>query len=298
MPTPKALIIIPTYNHGSLLRYTVESMLRQTYTNFEIHIVGDGATEETVATASELATTDTRIHWHSYPKSKRTGEEYRNEIIRKYATTNDFVCYLADDDLWLPDHVALCAEALRDADVVHTLPWCVAPGHQYRYWWCDWSLPHYRHEVLHGLNRIPLGMVAHTAVAYLSLPVGWESTPTGTATDHHMWRKFLQHPGLRYGFVSFPTVVHMPSSLRRDWLPEARQVELEYYAKRVKENPQGLRTEVMQSYTKESLLCIARLEAYKDQGIFGLLRKYWTRYKSRYFDRSRLAKSLRDAGIL
>ena len=294
----KALIIIPTYNHGGLLRYTVESILRQTYTNFEIHIIGDGATEETMATATALATTDTRIRWHSYPKSKRTGEEYRDEIIRKYTTINDFVCYLADDDLWFPDHLVLCAEALQDTDVIHTLPWHVAPGHQYRYWWCDWSLPYYRHEVLHGVNRVPLGMVAHTVVAYLSLPIGWESTPIGIGTDHHLWRKFLRHPRLRYGFVPVPTVVHMPSSLRRDRTPEQRLAELTHYAKRVETDPEALRAEVLVQYTRESLGCIAELEQRVARTIQGKLGERWTFWKAKYFDKSTLARFMRQRGLL
>ena len=44
--TPKVTVIIPTYNWSSVLHYAVASVLRQTYTDFELIVSGDGCTDD------------------------------------------------------------------------------------------------------------------------------------------------------------------------------------------------------------------------------------------------------------
>ena len=59
---PKISIIIPAYNAGKTLAATVESILAQTLTNFELWIVDDGSTDNTGRIADSFAARDNRIH--------------------------------------------------------------------------------------------------------------------------------------------------------------------------------------------------------------------------------------------
>ena len=91
-----ATVLIPTYNHGSLLRYSVASALRQTVRDLEIFIVGDGVPDATREIVAELQH-DPRVRFFDNPKGPRHGELHRHAALRQ--ASGEIVCYLSDDDL-------------------------------------------------------------------------------------------------------------------------------------------------------------------------------------------------------
>jgi glycosyltransferase involved in cell wall biosynthesis len=60
-PYPCVSVCIPTYNGGKYIRECIESILAQTYTDFEILIVDDKSSDETIDIAEEFARRDKRI---------------------------------------------------------------------------------------------------------------------------------------------------------------------------------------------------------------------------------------------
>jgi len=58
---PKASVLMPTYNDGRFLRQAVDSILAQTFGDFEFVIVNDGSTDDTATILSEYARRDERI---------------------------------------------------------------------------------------------------------------------------------------------------------------------------------------------------------------------------------------------
>jgi glycosyltransferase involved in cell wall biosynthesis len=52
---PLVSIISPTYNHEKFIADCIESVLAQTYTNWEMIIIDDGSTDETFRVATEYA---------------------------------------------------------------------------------------------------------------------------------------------------------------------------------------------------------------------------------------------------
>ncbi|HJP64220.1 MAG TPA: glycosyltransferase family A protein, partial [Mucilaginibacter sp.] len=57
----KVSIVIPVYNGSRYLRQTVDAVLEQSFTEFEILIVNDGSTDDTARIALDLQKKDNRI---------------------------------------------------------------------------------------------------------------------------------------------------------------------------------------------------------------------------------------------
>lgn len=56
-------IIIPCYNHGRYLAEALDSVISQTYTNWECIIIDDGSTDDSASVAKKYETIDERIHY-------------------------------------------------------------------------------------------------------------------------------------------------------------------------------------------------------------------------------------------
>lgn len=98
-----ATIIIPTHDHGLTLRYPLASLKRQTLAGFDAFVIGDGVPDALKPALHELVADDERFHFIDRPKHVRRGEPYRHEVLQTAA--DGIVCYLADRDIWLPDHL-------------------------------------------------------------------------------------------------------------------------------------------------------------------------------------------------
>ena len=61
--SPKVSVIIPTYNRNKLVLDAIDSVLEQTFQNFEIIIVDDGSTDNTKTHIDSYQKKDTRIKY-------------------------------------------------------------------------------------------------------------------------------------------------------------------------------------------------------------------------------------------
>jgi len=226
-----ATVLIPTHNHGPLLYHSVATALTQTVSNIEVFIVGDGVNDETRKVVTEL-TEDERVRFFDHPKGPRNGELYRHAVLAE--AQGEVVCYLADDDLWLPNHIQKMRSLLRNANFCHAPYFLVdADGILRAPVQGDLELTLHRNHILTGNNRIPLSFGAHTLDFYRQLPFGWRTTPLGTATDLHMWQQFLAHPSCRPVTSALPTALNFPDLMRKDWPVERRMAELQTWRERI-----------------------------------------------------------------
>ncbi|MEX2624107.1 MAG: glycosyltransferase family A protein [Acidimicrobiia bacterium] len=222
------LVLMPTFDHRDTLRYSIPSVLAQTVKTLELVVVGDGAPPETAAIVEEIASRDSRVRYASHPKSPRLGEPYRDPLIRE--STADVVAYCSDDDLWLPWHLEEMISLLAKADFAHTLGGQVDPDGRLRWWTIDLGQAEDRRYLLEVENTIGLHAAAHTRSSYVALPEGWDTTPAGIPTDYHMWRKFLSQEWVRAASGVRASIVHFPSSLRKDWTLDQRVAEISSWA--------------------------------------------------------------------
>jgi len=221
----KATVLVPTHDHGPLLLRSVGSAFAQTVQDLEILIVGDGVDEPTREVVRELER-DERVHFFDHPKGPRRGEAYRHHVLAEHAR-GEVVCNLADDDLWLPEHVETMYSLLQNADFAHAPPVMVYGDGSIRAWPVDLSLPEHRSRVLTALGFFPLSTQAHTLSYYRQLPYGWRTTPEGIGTDTYMARQFLAQKDCRAASGNRPTYIGFPHGERRAWTLEQRVAELD-----------------------------------------------------------------------
>jgi len=92
-------IITPTFNAEKFIRATIESVQKQSYQNWEMILVDDASTDQTVTIVKEFAQKDDRIKLTELPKNSGNGFA-RNVALEK--AVGKYIAYLDADDLWLP----------------------------------------------------------------------------------------------------------------------------------------------------------------------------------------------------
>lgn len=94
---PKTSVIITTYNCASFLPMAIDSVLNQTFQNFELIIVDDGSTDNTKEIVSKYKqSSDGRIKY-LYQKNKGPSSA-RNTGLK--AATGEYITFLDSDDYW------------------------------------------------------------------------------------------------------------------------------------------------------------------------------------------------------
>lgn len=99
---PIISVIIPTYNYGRFVERAVNSVLSQSYGDFEIIIVDDASSDETEDIIAQYR--DPRIHYIRH-KFNRGLSSSRNSGIM--AAKGEYLAFLDSDDTWLPEKIEL-----------------------------------------------------------------------------------------------------------------------------------------------------------------------------------------------
>ena len=207
----KALILVPIHRPPTLLHHALNSILKQTEQDFDVHIICDGAPEETNQAALAWAKKDKRFSAHIMEKGPRHGEIYRDSIINDVKA--DFVCQIADDDLWFPDHLEKMEQMLELSDFGHSIQVSVNPDLELVFDAQTIATKPARERMLHErYNMFGPTVAAYRKSAYLELDEGWATTPQGMFTDLHMWRKFLANSAVRTAVCNDFTALHFPAA--------------------------------------------------------------------------------------
>ena len=116
---PRLSVVLPTYNRAHLLRRAIESVLNQTYGDFELLVIDDGSTD---ATGSVMGTfVDRRIRYVRCDCNRGAGAA-RNVGIQ--IARGALVAFQDSDDEWMPDklehHLRAFATAAAAVGVVYS----------------------------------------------------------------------------------------------------------------------------------------------------------------------------------
>ena len=127
---PLVSVIVATYNRSNVLYYTINSVLRSTFTEWELIVVGDACTDDTEEVVASFR--EPRIRFFNLSKNFGDQGGPNNEGLRH--ARGEYVAYLSHDDLWRETHLetALLGITESRADLVFTLGIAIKPdGHNY-----------------------------------------------------------------------------------------------------------------------------------------------------------------------
>lgn len=93
-------IITPSYNSAGFIAETINSILVQTYTNWELLITDDCSSDNTCVIIEQFASKDTRIKLFRLSKNSGAGVA-RNKSIGE--ARGRFIAFCDSDDCWLPE---------------------------------------------------------------------------------------------------------------------------------------------------------------------------------------------------
>ena len=105
-------IITPCYNGSKYIRETIESVLAQTYPDWEIYIIDDGSKDNSAEIAEEYEKKDGRIHLIRQENAGSAAA--RNNGIRQ--AEGQYIALLDADDLWLPEKLAKSLAYMKEKD--------------------------------------------------------------------------------------------------------------------------------------------------------------------------------------
>jgi GalNAc5-diNAcBac-PP-undecaprenol beta-1,3-glucosyltransferase len=204
----EATILIPTHDHATTLPVAIRSALEQRDVPFELFVVGDGVGDDTRTVMGRFED-DPRIRFFDLPKGERRGE--RNRHVALQDARGEIVCYLSDDDILLPWHVAEMKRLLAHADFVHSTAALADPDGVLVYRPGDLGQREFRALLEEGRNNfVSLTGAAHTRALYERLPYGWRPAPAGVPTDIHMWMQIFALEDVRGATSPLLTSLHFP----------------------------------------------------------------------------------------
>ncbi len=118
-------VVIPTYNRSDKLKRAVESVLVQTFTEYEILVMDDGSTDDTANVMASFS--DSRI---VYQWEENFGGPARPRNRGIEIAKGEWICFLDADDFWSEDKLKICHENINEnvdflyhkLDIVRDIP--------------------------------------------------------------------------------------------------------------------------------------------------------------------------------
>ncbi len=221
---PRVTVLIATYNWSTVLPYSIGSVLRQTFADFELLVIGDGCSDDSEQVVTGIG--DARVRWINLPENTRHQGGPNNEGLRQ--AKGELIAYLGHDDLWLPHYLEVMTKAFErtGCDLAYALG--INVGLDGRAW-----------PVLPRLERgcfsSPLCMMHRRRVTEemgdwrhyreLDLP-----------PDVELWRR-AQSRGYKFTFVPRLTGVKFPASWRQGVYRERAAHEQAAWLARIEAEP-------------------------------------------------------------
>jgi len=205
---PLVSVLINTYNKSQeLTERAIPSVLRQTYDNFEIIVVGDHCTDDTEQQLARFS--NGRICFYNlprrgeYPSSPRdmwrvAGTVPRNKAIE--LCSGEWIAPLDDDDEFTEDHIEVL------------LNWALKYDYEFVYGITKMIWEENRVELI-GSYPLARSGIAHLSVLYdakLSFfRYDTEAWKYAEAADWNLWRR-MKEAGVRIGFLDQLVGIHYP----------------------------------------------------------------------------------------
>ena len=113
MSNPAVSIVMPSYNAARFILSSIQSVVAQTFKDWELLVVDDASTDETVELVRREYASDTRVKVIALVKNSGAAVA-RNTAIA--AAEGRFIAFLDCDDLWLPEKLSVQLAWMHDHD--------------------------------------------------------------------------------------------------------------------------------------------------------------------------------------
>ena len=195
-------VVIPAYNRAGTIGAAIESVCRQTHTNWETVVVDDGSTDDTPQIVRRLAAADRRIRLVQHD-TNRGAQAARNTGIRE--ARSDWIAFLDSDDQLLADSLEVRLEtALREKVlVVHSDYYILEEGEPRRLWGARPLAGNVYRELLERQGPMFQGLLVRKEALE---KIGWLDESIGRYQEWETSIRLAEH--YRFAFVPTPTFVY------------------------------------------------------------------------------------------
>jgi len=196
---------MPAHNAERYIAESIQSVLDQTYGNWELVVVDDGSTDKTAETVQRFVASENRVKY-VFQQNSRQGKA-RNTGIGK--SQGSLIAFLDSDDLWFPEKLERQVQTLIDtkADVVYSdvvifYEAGAGPGPT------EFSIAAGKIEgsqifdLLLMQNRIPVASVILRKEIFNIAGPFEESEPYQSCEDYDLWLKLAAHGASFYGMTT------------------------------------------------------------------------------------------------
>lgn len=219
---PVVTVIITTYNRSTMVSRAIQSVLNQTYSDFELIVVDDCSTDNTQEVVEAFH--DRRLYYIRYNKNRGLAAA-RNTGIQK--ARGKYVAFLDDDDVWLPNRLAVQIEAAEKSSSEYGAFYC---GYlSYRYGDKPVKIiPHQRGDLMAALLK---GWTPPSSCSFFRKDalerIGGIDENIKSGVDHEMWMN-LAAAGYKFDFVPEALVIpNQDNSKERMTITSKRIVGIE-----------------------------------------------------------------------
>jgi glycosyltransferase involved in cell wall biosynthesis len=193
---------MPAYNASNYIQEAINSVIAQTFIDWELIIVDDGSTDKTSEIVSEYVTIENRISYY-YQENGKQGKA-RNLAISK--SKGEYLAFLDADDLWLPEKLEIQIKEIKDknVDLVFSNAYIINDSEK-----INLNKVIYCHQGFldsnEGLdrmierNRIPILTVLVKKSKVIEVGMFSEKLEIQNAEDSHLWLKLLINKAVLYG---------------------------------------------------------------------------------------------------
>lgn len=240
--SPTVSIITATYNRSAVLRYAIQSVLWQTFQDFEMLVVGDACTDDSADVVASFG--DPRLRWRNL--AENSGNQSGPNNAGLDLARGKYIAYLGHDDVWRPTHLDLLVRAMQAsaADFAYTITVCIGP-------------PGSGIRVVNGISAsgqyerglvVPPSSMMHTRELARAIG-GWRDYSTlKIAPDFDFITRAFDH-GARFTPVNALTVFKFNSAWRPNSYRDGRSDEQAEYVRRLRTEADFLERELLDIVT-------------------------------------------------
>ena len=220
--SPRVSVIIPTYNRSAVLRHAIASVLAQTFTDFELLVVGDGCTDDTASIVASSA--DPRVRWFNLSTNSGHQSAPNNEGLRQ--ARGELIAYLGHDDLWFRHHLQTLTTGIdAGADLCASLNELVGPNETF----FDVAPPDCSYRP--GMSLTPSSLMHRRSVS--ERIGGWRDYRSITLDPEADLCQRAVEAGFKLVILTRLTAVKFPAAWRRDAYRRSADVEQSAWLKRL-----------------------------------------------------------------